>query len=276
MPAEELAYRPECEQDAARAWPAGLGWFLVAGLAWALFELTANPSLVAVVACLKFGWPNFHNGFWLWRMDHNKKRGRACFFFYGALAFWKISLTAVALTIGIVIVTSSLQLGIPGKELIAATMSLWIGCLWATIFTGIGCGIAWKGGLKIWVDSTVTWSRKHRIWPPQTYGSNKLHGLLLGAGLVGVMVALLLAIIIMGHIAFAGKKQIQAGWIVLGWMLGMILFAVGLLVVTEQLTKRICASHASYCWNPAEPTLEEDEVWLEEDEVWLEEDDFSN
>jgi hypothetical protein len=254
MATEELAYRPEIEQDAEGTWPTGLIWFLVAGLAWLLFELTANSSLVAVVACIKFGWYDFRNGCWLWRTDPNPKRGQACLWFYLALGFWKISLTAVALTFGILIVTSSLKMAFPGAEILGALFSLWVSCGLATLSTWIACALAWKRGLKIWVDSTVTWSRKNNIWPPEPYGSNKLHSLLLAAGVVAVTASLVFGIII--GVAVAENQNLQGGWVVIFVMMGLILIAGGLLMVTEHLAKTICASHPSRSWRPGEAARE--------------------
>lgn len=251
MTTEDLAYQPEFEQHNSRGLPPGLIWFLVAGLAWLLFEFTANSSLVAVVACLKFGWYDFRNGLWLRRTDPNRERGQTCLWFYLALAFWKISLTAVALTFGILILTSSLQLGFPGAEILGALFSLWISCGLATISTYIACGLAWKRGLKIWVDSSMTWSRKHNVWPPEPYGTNKLHPLLLAAGVVAVTASLVFGII--AGVALAEQGLIQGGWVVITVMMALILFAGGLLMVTEHLAKTICPSHPSGCWPPEEP-----------------------
>ena len=250
MTTDDLAYQPEIEQDAARAWPAGLVWFLVAGFAWLLFELTANSSLVAVVACIKFGWYDFRNGLWLWRTDPSRGRGQTCLWFYFALGFWKISLTAVALTFGILIVTSSLRMAFPGAEILGALFSLWISCGLATLSTWIACFLAWKRGLKIWVDSTVTWSRKNNVWPPEPFGSNKLHSLLLAAGVVAVTASLVFGIII--GVALAENQNIKGGWIVIFVMMSLILFARGLLMITEHLAKTICPPHPSRCWDPGE------------------------
>ncbi|MCA9068074.1 MAG: hypothetical protein KDA84_04090 [Planctomycetaceae bacterium] len=254
MTTEELFYRPEIEQDAGRGIPLNLLWFLLPALAWLLFELTANSSLVAVVACLKFGGYDFRNGFWLWRTDPNQARGQTCLWFYLALGCWKISLTAVALTFGILILTSSLQLGVPGPEILGALHALWISCGLATFSTYIACGLAWKRDLKIWVDSSITWSRKNNIWPPEPYRTNKLHPLLLAAGVVAVTASLVFGIII--GVALAENGILQGGWVVIFVMLMLIFFAGGLLMVTEFLAKKICPGHPSGCWNPEESLSE--------------------
>ena len=250
MATEELTYQPELEQDAARAWPAGLVWIIVAGTAWLLFELNANSSLVAVVACLKFGWYDFRSGLWLRRTDPITKRGQTHFWFYLALAFWKISLTAVALTFGILLVTSSLQLGFPGAEILGTLFALWVSCGLATLSTWIGCYLAWRRGIQVWVDSTVSWSRKHQTWPPEPFGTNKLHPLLLGAGVVAVTVSLVLGILI--GVALAEAKHIHGGLLVLCVMFGLILISGGLLVLTEHLAKTLSPSSPAKCWTPAE------------------------
>jgi hypothetical protein len=256
---DELAYQPELDQATARPWPIGLAWLLLAGFAWVLFDLTANSSLVAVVACLKFGWHDFRNGLWLWRNDACPKRGQTCFLFYLALGFWKISLTAVALTFGILIVTSSLRLAFPGAEILGTLFSLWISCGLATLSTWLACFLAWKRELKIWVDSTVTYSRKHDLWPPEPFGTNRLHSLLLAGGIVAVMASLVIGIVL--GIAIAEKQPAHGGWIVIFSMLGLIFFAGGLLAVTEYLARTICASHWFYCWKPTEKRKDPTTFW---------------
>ncbi len=256
MTTDDLAYQPEIDQDADPAFSFGWAWVLMATLAWVLFEVTANSALVGVVACLKFGWYDFRNGLWLWRTDPNIKRGNTCFFFYLALAFWKISLTAVALTFGILIVTSSFQLGLPGAEILGTLFSLWISCGLATLFTWLACFLAWKRGVKIWVDSTITWSRKHNVWPPTPYGTNKLHPLMLAAGVVAVVVSLIVGIVAGVSLAEHNNLQGNGGLIVLGVILFLILIAGGMLIITERLSKSICPSHWSGCWHPSEPPLD--------------------
>lgn len=258
---DELAYQAELEQSAVREWPVGLAWLLVAGLAWLLFDLTANSSLVAVMACLKFGWYDFRSGLWLWQTDPNPKRGQTCFVFYLALAFWRVSLTSVALTFGILIVTSSLRLAFPGAEILGALFSLWISCGLATLSTWFACWLAWKRGLKIWVDSSITWSRKRDIWPPEPFGTNRMHSLLLAGGVVAVTASLVFGIII--GVALAEKQPGQGGWIVIGVMLGLIFFAGGILAVSEHLAKTICASHWSHCWKPTEKRRDFTAFWQE-------------
>ena len=259
MATEELSYQPELEQDAARAWPAGLVWIIVAGTAWLLFELHANSSLVAVVACLKFGWYDFRNGLWLWRTDPFPKRGGTHFWFYLALAFWKISLTAVGLTFGILIVTSSLRMGFPGAEILGAMFSLWVSCGLATVSTWLGCYLAWRRGVRVWVDSTVSYSRKRDIWPPEPFGTNKLHPLLLGAGVVAVTVSLVLGIIV--GVALAEAKQVHGGVLVLCVMFGLIFVSGGLLVLTEYLARTIGTSSPAKCWTPAAPPEDQFDYW---------------
>ncbi len=251
MATEELTYQPELEQDAARAWPSGLVWIIVAGTAWLLFELHANSSLVAVVACLKFGWYDFRNGLWLWRRDPIAQRGQTHFWFYLALAFWKISLTAVALTFGIWLVTSSLRLAFPGAEILGALFALWVSCGLATLSTWIGCYLAWRRGMKVWVDSTVSWFRKRQIWPPEPFGTNKLHPLLLGADVVAVTVSLVFGVVI--GVALAQVQQIHGGLLVLCVMFSLILVAGGLLMLTEHLAKTLGTLSPAKCWTPAEP-----------------------
>ena len=59
----------------------GLVWFILISTGWVLFELTANPALSAVVACLKFGWNDSLTARWMRRTDPNRARGGTYFWF---------------------------------------------------------------------------------------------------------------------------------------------------------------------------------------------------
>src|SRR5947209_8481201 len=81
-------------------WPA----LLLAG--WFLYEATAQPGLAAAVTCAKFGWADFRAARWLLRVDPDRRRGRACFWFYLAFGLWKVAVLATAVVIALLFVGS--------------------------------------------------------------------------------------------------------------------------------------------------------------------------
>ena len=50
-------------QSITRHW----GWLLVLGIAWMLFELSADPAISVMVASLGLGGNHFLSALWLWR-----------------------------------------------------------------------------------------------------------------------------------------------------------------------------------------------------------------
>ena len=57
-------------------------------VALVVFEVTADPSLVVVVGCSKFGWAQLRAARWLRRNDPNTRRGKACRWFYVSWGLW--------------------------------------------------------------------------------------------------------------------------------------------------------------------------------------------
>ena len=69
-------------------------------MGFVVFELTADPILGLVVACLKFGASDAVTAAWVVRHDPIKTRGRACLWFLIARALAKIALAALAAGFG--------------------------------------------------------------------------------------------------------------------------------------------------------------------------------
>ena len=91
-----------------------IGWVLMVGLAFFVFELTADSALAVVVGCLKFGTPDLKVARWLRRADPNRVRGCACSWFYVVLAIMRIGFTALILMIVLIEVTAA---GVPLAQL---------------------------------------------------------------------------------------------------------------------------------------------------------------
>ena len=70
---------------------------MLVGLAFLVFELTADPSLAVVLGCLKFGTADMRVARWLRRADPDSVRGCACSWFYVVLAIMRIGFMAVAI-----------------------------------------------------------------------------------------------------------------------------------------------------------------------------------
>src|SRR4051812_6530610 len=83
----------------SRRWPMPITWLGLMTVAWALYELTAQPVLGAMALCIKLGWDDFCTAFWLERRDPSPMRGRACFWLYVANGAWKVSLISGLATV---------------------------------------------------------------------------------------------------------------------------------------------------------------------------------
>src|SRR5262245_939797 len=78
--------------DAPKAskWRSPFTWSILIVLSWLIYEVTAQPVLGAVVACIKFGWEDYLTGRWLRRVDPNRCRGQVLYHAYLAYGFLKI------------------------------------------------------------------------------------------------------------------------------------------------------------------------------------------
>src|SRR5690606_5475257 len=72
-------------------------------VSWACYELTSQPSLAAMLLCLKFGWEDFRTGWWLRRTDPLRPRGAAGFWLYTSWGLWKAVLAALAMMVVVVV-----------------------------------------------------------------------------------------------------------------------------------------------------------------------------
>ncbi|NQV23409.1 MAG: hypothetical protein HQ518_03485, partial [Rhodopirellula sp.] len=161
-------------------------WFFVLSVAWLLFDLFMQPVLSIMIASFKFGWNDFANGFWLWRKDSSIRRGRTCLVFYVATGLWRITVSTFAVTLLGLLVYGFWQAfnGLPGRaggnapnhdDVTTLSMLIVMLCFalssfatWLAVFMGL------KNRVRVWVDSTVRFSRRQRLWPPQPVGSNQL------------------------------------------------------------------------------------------------------
>lgn len=146
----------------ARFWPLALG--LLA------FELTANPMLGVVAACLKFGWDDFLTASWLIRTDPRHARGWAC---GGFLAAWGCAKTCVVAGIAVLvaIITITCLEGRGATDWLKYQLA-------GTFFTVLGGGAAfvivttmavlaaWFGRIRVWIGPEARCAHQSGTWPP--------------------------------------------------------------------------------------------------------------
>lgn len=171
-----------------RHWP--LGWLTLLAVAWAVFELTHQLALAAVLVCFKFGTEDFLTAGWLYRRDPNRGRARATFCAFAAWGLWKVALVALAMSLCFTLALVE-DLNPPPAALRAlrGTAIATAACFaLSALLTLLGLGLAVAGGHRLWVGRLA---RAAGRWPPVPAGGaakNRL-GALLTTGAVAVPLA---------------------------------------------------------------------------------------
>ena len=227
-------------------------------MAWLLFDLFMQPVLSICIASFKFGWNDFANGFWLWRKDSERRRGRTCLVFYLATGLWRITVTTFGVTLlGLVIY--GIWIGInpagrnwernQGDDDIVTGVSMMI-VMFCFVFSSLSTWLAiWMGlrnRVRVWIDSTVRYSRRNGVWPPEPQGKNQVSRavtsslVFLSAILVGTAV---------GVLASAAKRAGPVPEIMIALpILAVIVCGVILLAGRSWLLRKLAATSPADCW----------------------------
>jgi len=180
-----------------------IGWLVLVGLAFLVFELTADSSLAVVLGCMKFGTPELRVARWLRQSDPSPARGRACSWFHVTLAFMRIGSTAFFVLLVLTTITGA---GIPqGKlerQLIGALLVILSCFAGAALTSWIAVGYALRHGVRVWMDATAGAALHAGVWPP--FLTDRSRRANLGPGLIvvyaiaaagGALFALLLIVV---------------------------------------------------------------------------------
>jgi hypothetical protein len=235
--------------------------FVLLSVAWVLFELFAEPALSIVVCSIKFGWKDFANAFWLWRRDPIRHRARAVGAFNIAAGFWRITVSTIALIVGAMVVNGILigaQRGGPFKQEdgVWAGLTLLIITLcfvMSSITTYVAMVLCWWGRLRVWIDPTVSYSRKKNSWPPRPTGKNQISRVIT-TSLILLALALILGSVLI--IAATARKGQPPGPLVFLPMIAIVLSALLILGGRERILKSLAADTPQECWytDPLETT----------------------
>lgn len=240
------------------AWLRHWDWFFVLSVAWLLFDLFMQPVLSICIASFKFGWNDFANGFWLWRKDSERRRGRTCLVFYLATGLWRITVTTFGVTL-LGLVVYGIWIGInpggrnwgrnQGDDDIVTGVSMMI-VMFCFVFSSLSTWLAiWMGlrnRVRVWIDSTVRYSRRNGIWPPEPQGKNQVSRavtsslVFLSAILVGTAIAVLVS---------AAKRAGPIPEVMIALpILAMIGCGVILLAGRSWLLRKLAATSPADCW----------------------------
>jgi hypothetical protein len=180
-------------------------WPTVSLAALLAFELTASPTLSAILLCCHFGLDDALTGIWLWRTDPQRGRGRACAWFSFARAVTRTLAAAFVLLLVLVIVAAQIgrkQLRVPPAGFIGVMMLMSAGLPLATFLSLLGCVSARRHAVKVWLDPGLHESRRARQWPVSIQGLRNLADMpyllmiavLLTTGLAPVITAIVIVL----------------------------------------------------------------------------------
>ena len=154
-------------------WPERMVMPALLCLAWLLFELTANPALSVMVACLRFGWEDFRTACWLLRVDPTPARAKTGFWFYLASGVWKTALVPViaVLILGIswgLFAPRAIRMDGAAAQQVLSALAMGAGASAALVLlVAIGVVQALLGNVRIWVHHDLHRSRRGNHWPPE-------------------------------------------------------------------------------------------------------------
>ncbi len=210
-------------------WP--FGWGVMLALGWLVFELTARPRFGIAVTCTKLMWNDLVTARWWLKRDPSLLRGVCMMLLLAIRATMKFSFTLI----GMWIVVSFFE----NPALQPEESKLWFSFLvgYSAFFLASIIGIiitplSLIGGIRLWLDTGVTESRRMDCFPPKPRGWNQAAWLLLGTRYVelGIVAGILYTITMMLVVNDNGLLLIV--------VLGMIL----LIFCQYHFTKRIIAS----------------------------------
>ena len=149
-------------------------------LGWLVFEATSQPALAVVVVCVKFGWNDLLTAYWLRVRDPEPGRARTCFCLYLTGAFWKMGVGAFLLCFVLGMIQLSMEKNNPPpqggfQEAIAVINQTALVVLLAFALAALlalrTLWLAWRTGVKLWLNPVVHQARWRDCWPSNVPGS---------------------------------------------------------------------------------------------------------
>lgn len=239
-----------------RTWRLPFSWLGLVALAWVVYELTQSPALGAVLVCLKFGWEDFRTARWVWFNDPLAARRRSLFWLFLAWGLWKTALVAFLLSIGFALVArrNPLPPAAPPQALFAflgTFLTTLVGFALSALLTHLAVFLAWRGQVRLWLDTAVHRARRHDYWPPTPFCDgrrNCLGQLILTAVVLSVLGTILLLLVLV--------PRDVAGLLVT--TVGALLAPVVVVVGRELITHHVWADSPDECWPEALPPADTD------------------
>jgi hypothetical protein len=231
-------------------WRESITWSGLIILGLLIYELTTQPILGVIVICSKFGCNDFLIAYWLPKVDPNRARSRAVFWFWLASGLVRVVLASTFLAVGLFLI-----LGAPfGQAAFQAILLRAISAYGVTalgyflitviVFRGVTC--ARQSGTKVWL--TPAWP----FWGPGWYRAGKM----MPRNFVdGLLVFALLPVGLLGFEIFPAIGIIlEPNGLLLVLFIALWLFWCGLLVFLLSKTyvvvkRRFLAANPFECWD---------------------------
>ena len=239
--------------DQARGWRPHLTWPLLLLVGWALYEATAQPGLAAAITCAKFGWADVQAAFWLRRVDPDRGRGRACFWYYLAFGLWKVAVLAVILTMAVLFFSSFFD-NRPRRG-VAIGLSPALGGVMTAAAIGFGLSLlttyvalwtALRHRVKVWLGPAAYRARGGRFWPPHHGETNFAEFVTVTALLFSMFASLIIPVVLL---AKGGAPPKLAFAVIVGSTTPACLLFV---FAFQMLDHRLFARSPQECWPAAD------------------------
>jgi hypothetical protein len=227
-------------------------WPVVSLAALVAFELTASPTLSALLLCGHFGLDDGLTGAWLWRNDPHQGRGRACAWFSFARAVTRTLLAAFVLLLLLLWVMAGLAKqpfrGPPGG-LVAVQILMAVGLPLATLLSLVACLSARRHGVKVWLDPGLHASRRHGQWPVSLAGGPNL-AMMPYYVTMSILLIIFLIMVLVLITALDPRKRLNPGFNFPVWV-GVLLGIVMVLWILLRSASHVLARAPHECWEHA-------------------------
>jgi len=237
------------EDSKSSRWRQSITWSAVVVLGLLVYEFTTQPILGVIVICSKFGWNDFLIAYLLQRVDPNRGRSRAVFWFCLASGVLKVVFASMFLFMGLFLILGA-PLG-PGAfqamllRGISAFSVFLLGYLLITITVLRGAYYAEQTQTKVWLTTYWLLENSRNRHGSKTKQENLVDGLL-ALGMIPAWV--------LGFSLFPGLGSIlEPQGLLLIIFIGFGLLWSGLLFLFLcktflRIKRRIVATNPYECW----------------------------
>ena len=241
-----------------------LAWPIVLVAAVAIHQVTGSAIAAAALFAIHAGWRSFRCALWLKRVDPVAARGRACFWFYLATAFWKAAAWAFAVVLIFGAIEAFAGQPPPDEELIIEGCIMAGGVCLSTAVGIVAVGSALRGRVRVWVHANIRDNCNgdfNRVGDAGGYfiGNARAfyHGFNHAIFIVGTSVAVPIVVCATALLAWStarGQPPDAGTWLEL---LGLFASFPVAVVVYAVVADRIIARTPAECWPPGTLTHEQ-------------------